>query len=1039
MAEDKNLINNAKEMGIELDFDDGEFNHKEPDVKQETNTVSVEKVDSDSNSDEHLNAIIKIVDDTDALTQIKTISGFQGESLNRQIKQIVNQRLSSGYILTNKDILSKQVVLTNNLNDIVLHFQHKMENVSRKKEVTETIRFSISDGSRNIAPHKQTLVFEQKGLKDLVTNQYKWDRKPITKEFKEFVPQRIDGYSIDTGTDSDVIPSISITVDSNNWQDDINIVKMVNYLVDSQVIILQFVDKDTQEVRTKTLNGFTNEKSAYDVQMRIDKFLRGGYRLVKDETKGTTLKFNDKTGQNQVYKIEFEHKIKTLTLSDSINPLTNESLAGKLKHVITRTIAYNTPRTVNAIKDTVQKANFTRTAKLDLVTGDINYSRWSKDVKLPSVDVPAIAGYKSSLLKIDSLIVKETDSNVVETIDYQAEKKTIEVIYFDKVSKSIIKKISLDGFSDANSEYSTTSQIQTLEIDGYKLLNDPTKGRNLIFDRNKTGQKYVIEFEHKFEKVSVKNPLNPVTNENIIGKLSKIVTLKINFNAPDYIEGIEPLTKEIVFNRIAKVDMITGKAYANDWSEIKTLKPIMAPKIEGYIATPEIISDLSFTGNSHDKTINVNYSATEQTIRYILFDTNIKKAVAQKTKTGFTNKLINFDINKLIESYESRGYQVVNKPEMSKTYLPHDEDYRIELAHKTQDVTLENSINPVTQNDEKQHLKKKFLYVIKYVYKNGNQAMEANQQTLSYHRTGIVDLVTGNVKYNSWQKDNTLSDIVSPEISNYVPDKKEIAVPNDLESNQEIVVTYYVQKQYVKINFLDSNKQTVKSETIVLDYDNNTGFNIQHLLNQITGDGYAIDTKHIEKQLYYDKTLADKRTINIDVHETFTISTEKKNITRNITMVIPNKDISWTNQTAVLTRKVTRSNVTGKETKGSWSANIWPSIIPSSVPGYEPSVEVVNQQVVTSESENINLQITYHQVEVGELRKKEEKELKRLNIFQRWAIKLGFKHLDDDFKEKMIAHESYQKIESKEDKIENVKKETGKKPKKIKITRKSED
>ena len=65
-----------------------------------------------------------------------------------------------------------------------------------------------------------------------------------------------------------------------------------------------------------------------------------------------------------------------------------------------------------------QKAEFTRSATVDEVTGEVTYGSWSKNVVLKSVDVPNIPGYVPSA-SVPEITVTPNDQDMTINITYK--------------------------------------------------------------------------------------------------------------------------------------------------------------------------------------------------------------------------------------------------------------------------------------------------------------------------------------------------------------------------------------------------------------------------------------------------------------------------------------------------------------------------------------------------------------------------------------------------------------------------------------------
>ncbi|HFR3748326.1 TPA: MucBP domain-containing protein, partial [Streptococcus suis] len=69
--------------------------------------------------------------------------------------------------------------------------------------------------------------------------------------------------------------------------------------------------------------------------------------------------------------------------------------------------------------EVVQKVNFTRTAQVNLVTGEITYGEWTPAQELPAVSSPVVAGYYTETPLVDPATVNAEDADVTVTVVYK--------------------------------------------------------------------------------------------------------------------------------------------------------------------------------------------------------------------------------------------------------------------------------------------------------------------------------------------------------------------------------------------------------------------------------------------------------------------------------------------------------------------------------------------------------------------------------------------------------------------------------------------
>ncbi|HFI0583658.1 TPA: MucBP domain-containing protein, partial [Streptococcus suis] len=86
---------------------------------------------------------------------------------------------------------------------------------------------------------------------------------------------------------------------------------------------------------------------------------------------------------------------------------------------VVRTITYVNEAGETVATEVVQKVNFTRTAQVNLVTGEITYGEWTPAQELPAVSSPVVAGYYTETPLVDPTTVNAEDADVTVTVVYK--------------------------------------------------------------------------------------------------------------------------------------------------------------------------------------------------------------------------------------------------------------------------------------------------------------------------------------------------------------------------------------------------------------------------------------------------------------------------------------------------------------------------------------------------------------------------------------------------------------------------------------------
>lgn len=257
----------------------------------------------------------------------------------------------------------------------------------------------------------------------------------------------------------------------------------------------------------QSLSGAEDQSSGYSTADTLKKLEAKGYQLVNDPTDGKVLDYGN---ADQSYTVTLTHRHITVEPNDSQpngTPLPNNAKKtyqgvekDDLNQQSTRTIKYVFANGEQAAPAKTQKVNYTRSADIDEVTGDVTYTPWAASAdKYDEVDSPVIPGYQADPQVVGEAAAKLGENPVVKVV-YQPCTEQIKVVYED-ISTTDPQSLSqydrvLTGKYGSSSDYSTADTIKALEQQGYQLVDDPTNGQILSFD-NTSERTYVVKLKHK--------------------------------------------------------------------------------------------------------------------------------------------------------------------------------------------------------------------------------------------------------------------------------------------------------------------------------------------------------------------------------------------------------------------------------------------------------------------------------------------------------------------------------------------------------------
>ena len=216
----------------------------------------------------------------------------------------------------------------------------------------------------------------------------------------------------------------------------------INYVKDTQKAKTTFVDEKGNpipgvEAITEEGDSDTPLTKEAEVKAKIKELENKGYELVSN-TYPEGGKFDKDKDTDQEFKVTLKAKEVTVTPDqpktpgtpvDPNNPEGPKYPAGleekDLNKTVTRTITYvkadGTPVLDENNKPVVvtQEAKFTREAKVNLVTGKVEYGNWSEAKDLPEVKSPVVKGYLADKASVAVVNVTGDSEDIKEVVTYK--------------------------------------------------------------------------------------------------------------------------------------------------------------------------------------------------------------------------------------------------------------------------------------------------------------------------------------------------------------------------------------------------------------------------------------------------------------------------------------------------------------------------------------------------------------------------------------------------------------------------------------------
>ena len=384
-------------------------------------------------------AYVKYVDDTTGETlRQDDLHGYTDETIPYSTAEGIKKFEGDGYVLVS-DGFKPGTKFGVGTPTYEVHFKHGTTHTSAtdenadQKTVTETIHY-VDENNQTVQPDYTAAVTFKRG--------YTTDN--VTGKVVSYDPWTIDGKQADSKTFAAVTSPAVEGYTPNHQQineftvtpDSKDIVKTVVYVGDPQEAQAIFYDETTGKEISNTrefATGKTDETISFtkDPNEVVKELEKQGYVFDKDNANNNVFvagTIYDKNSEvHQYFKYYFTHATTTVTPD---NPKTPADVLpdnpGKnypsgvakddLNKTVTRTINITTPD--GKTQTITQKAEFTRSATVDEVTGEVTYGPWSKNVVLESVDVPNIPGYEPSA-SVPEITVTPNDQDMTINITYK--------------------------------------------------------------------------------------------------------------------------------------------------------------------------------------------------------------------------------------------------------------------------------------------------------------------------------------------------------------------------------------------------------------------------------------------------------------------------------------------------------------------------------------------------------------------------------------------------------------------------------------------
>ena len=945
---------------------------------------------------------------------------------------------SKGYVLVSDNTGGKQITfdhVTGTDQYFVVHLKHDTKTPVEKRHyatVTRTITYKMSDGSKAPSGVSDSLTFTAQDTVDAVTGAVVSTTWSGNQNFSDVTSPVIAGYTADKKTVSN----------KGIAHDHANITEIVTYTPDAQKATVTYIDGTTgKTLKADSLSGVTNAKSGYTTTGTIATYKGLGYALASDPTNGKEIVFDANDSENQSYTVTLVHTYQTVTNTDNIQvgtPINSGAGSAKwpsgtnkasLEDSVNRTINY----VVTGGKKTAPASahdtlNYTATKTVDKVTGEIVASSWSSDQNFRDVTSPALKGYTPNRSIVSNTGIGHDHADIVETVTYSPNTQKATVTYLDQTTGKQLKLDTLTGLTLESSGYTTASAIKGYTDNGYALVSDSTNGNTIVFDDDDSAaQAYTVVLKHTYITVTPTNPGAPGSPMNAdkngtkypsgtdAGSLKDSVTRTVNYVVKGgKKQAPSSVTNTLNYTASKTIDRVTGEITQTSWSGNQDFADVNTPALKGYTADRATVSNKNIAHDHADITETVAYNPDAQKATVTYIDQTTGKQLKLDTLTGLTLESSGYTTASAIKGYTDNGYALVSDSTNGSAIVFDDDDaatqaYTIVLKHTYITVTPTNPGTPGSpMNADKNgtkypsgtdagSLKDSVTRTVNYVVKGGKkQAPSSVTNTLNYTASKIIDRVTGEITQTSWSGNQDFTEVKTPALKGYTPDRFAVSNQNIAHDHADITetVTYNPDAQKATVTYVDQTTgKQLKLDTLTgLTYED-SGYTTAATIKSYTDNGYALVSDNTNgNEIFFDDDDAATQAYTVVLKHTYiTVTPEKpgtpgspmnadKNgtkypsgtdagslkdsVTRTVNYVVKGgkkQAPSSVTNTLNYTASKTIDRVTGEITQTSWSGNQdFADVNTPVLQGYTPDKTVVSNKGIAHDHADITETVTYN-------------------------------------------------------------------------------
>ena len=458
---------------------------------------------------------------------------------------------------------------------------------------------------------------------------------------------------------------------------------------------VEYIDDNTKKViKDDSLRGNIGDKISYTTAGIIKDFTDKGYELVSNSFEDGQESF---TKQQENFEVHFKHGTidanpdKPGKPGEPINP--NDPNGPKWpdntdENGLTRKgqqiIEYHGGNDPNVRPEGLptwnrQNVTFKHTVTVDKVTGQIVKDKgWTPNnhtfAKIPT---PVVKGWHADKAIAGGLTATPDNPIVSDEVHYIKDDDSqthVNIVYIDQQTGKPITTKTFTGKPGETINYTTKDTINNYVKQGYKVVNDETKGQPVSF--SKTDHTYTVTLDHQTEPAS----------------RMKTITRTIKYIVPNGSKAPKKVTQILTFKDKGTKDLVTGKTkWDSDKNPIShSFDHVLSPVVPN--AKPNIKDVLArkITLNSRnwDTPLDDNIIVT-----YVAQNNDINDLTPEQEANNYQEPVINQANNR----QEPIAQVAKKQPATSIPTSSNNKQIPIQQTHRQQ--TAEKSLPQTNENN----------------------------------------------------------------------------------------------------------------------------------------------------------------------------------------------------------------------------------------------------------------------------------------------------------------------------------------------------